>query len=210
MTKLSAEDIANLIKQNGGVAQAGQGMGTLRKPDTDGPIFIAIALAESGGETTATNKNPNGTTDYGLWQINSVHDSLLKTGAWSDPKANFRMAMVLYDSKGGKFTDWTTYKAGLYAPFLPAAQKAWNGTDTPAATPAEAAENAVTSTADFLNALTNQQLWIRVGMGIGGLLLIILTLAPMLKNHLPGPAGMAIRAASASKAGQTITEGAAA
>ena len=27
---------------------------------------VAVALAESGGETTATNKNSNGSIDYGL------------------------------------------------------------------------------------------------------------------------------------------------
>ncbi|XP_058456245.1 lysozyme-like [Malaya genurostris] len=33
--------------------------------------FVCLAKAESGLRTTATNKNKNGSTDYGLFQINN-------------------------------------------------------------------------------------------------------------------------------------------
>lgn len=34
---------------------------------------VAYGLAESGGDQHAVNHNSNGTTDYGWWQINSIH-----------------------------------------------------------------------------------------------------------------------------------------
>lgn len=44
---------------------------------------IAVCLAESGGNTLSKNKNTNGSTDSGLWQINSVHSALIaQQAAW--------------------------------------------------------------------------------------------------------------------------------
>ncbi|WP_249215608.1 lytic transglycosylase domain-containing protein [Burkholderia contaminans] len=36
-------------------------------------ILRAIAIVESGGKTDATNRNSNGSVDYGMMQINSIH-----------------------------------------------------------------------------------------------------------------------------------------
>src|ERR1044072_4069643 len=36
-------------------------------------LAVAIALAESGCNPAALGHNTNGTTDRGLWQINSIH-----------------------------------------------------------------------------------------------------------------------------------------
>lgn len=36
-------------------------------------ILRAIAIVESGGRTDATNTNSNGSVDYGMMQINSIH-----------------------------------------------------------------------------------------------------------------------------------------
>lgn len=63
------------------------------------PMAAAVAMAESGGNPTAVNtSNSNGTTDRGLWQINSIHGSQ----STLDPLANARAAVGI--SKGG--TDW--------------------------------------------------------------------------------------------------------
>ena len=37
------------------------------------PLMAAVAMAESQGGTRSYNVNTNGTTDYGLWQINSTN-----------------------------------------------------------------------------------------------------------------------------------------
>jgi hypothetical protein len=62
-------------------------------------MAAAIAMAESGGNPNAVNgSNSNGSTDRGLWQINSIHGSQ----STLDPLANARAAVGI--SKGG--TDW--------------------------------------------------------------------------------------------------------
>jgi len=74
----------------------------------------AVALAESGGETTATNRNSNGSTDYGLWQINTIHGQLLNQGDKFNPLDNAKMALTVYARAGNKWTPWTVYKSGAY------------------------------------------------------------------------------------------------
>lgn len=79
-------------------------------------IASAIALAESGGNPLATHKNNNGSTDYGLWQINSIHTSVLHMGDWRNPVTNAKMARAVYSSQGWKA--WTTYNTGAFKKFL--------------------------------------------------------------------------------------------
>lgn len=62
----------------------------------DAYIGLAIARAESGYRSTATNHNTNGTTDEGCFQINSVHNipNML------DATANISYAYALYLKQG--------------------------------------------------------------------------------------------------------------
>lgn len=80
-------------------------------------IAVAIAFAESEGKTDAVNHNKNGSTDFGVWQINTVHPELLQSGSWSDPAANARMAYTLYKARRG-FKDWASYNSGSYLAYL--------------------------------------------------------------------------------------------
>lgn len=202
--KLTAAQIAGIVKYNG--ASTGSSFAfSLKNPDTDGPIFVAIALTESQGETTAKNdKNRNGTTDFGLWQINSVHkDILARHQPWDNPNQNYEMAYELYHARGFKFLDWTgSYTNGLYAAHMPEAVTAWNNPDT-----SKADKNAVsdaanttydvaTGLADLWDALGKSSTWVRIGMGAGGALLLIICAATMVKNKipLPGPAGALAKA----------------
>jgi hypothetical protein len=66
-----------------------------------------IVHAESSGRPDATNHNPNGSTDYGLWQINSVHSGLLKSHDWRDPLENTKMAYAVWKDSG--WDAWSTY-----------------------------------------------------------------------------------------------------
>jgi hypothetical protein len=77
------------------------------------PIAAAIAMAESGGNTTATNQDSNGTVDRGLWQINSVH------GAQStyDVMGNARAAKAI-SNNGQSWAPWTTYTNGAYRQYV--------------------------------------------------------------------------------------------
>jgi hypothetical protein len=74
----------------------------------------AVALAESGGDTMATNHNTNGSYDYGLWQINTVHGQLLNQGNKFNPLDNAKMALTIWSGAGNKWTPWSVYKSGVY------------------------------------------------------------------------------------------------
>jgi hypothetical protein len=74
---------------------------------------VQIAYHESGFSASATNRNTNGSIDYGLWQINSVHAfPELGNQQWKDPKVNARLAKQVYDKQG--WNAWSVYKTGKY------------------------------------------------------------------------------------------------
>lgn len=78
-------------------------------------LMAAIALAESSGQTNATTQDANGTTDYGLWQINSSH-GYDAARLVSDPLYNAQAAVAIEKSQG--LGAWTTYNTGAYKKFL--------------------------------------------------------------------------------------------
>jgi hypothetical protein len=108
MAKLTAAQIAGYAKQAG-------------FPPDQIATAVAVAMAESGGDPNAVNRNNNGSTDYGLWQINTIHGSLLNQGNKFDPAANAKMALTVYQKAGNKWTPWTVYKTQSYRTFLPEA-----------------------------------------------------------------------------------------
>lgn len=97
-------------------------------------IAVAIALAESGGNTRAHNtRGPD--DSYGLWQIN-MKGSLgparrSQFGLNSDadlfnPATNARAAFAI-SSSGTNFKPWTTYTSGAYRVHLSKANNAAGG-----------------------------------------------------------------------------------
>lgn len=84
-------------------------------------VAIAVSHAESGWNPAATNANTNGSTDYGLWQINSVHAALLAHGDWHDPRFNASVAFQIWSDAHG-WSPWVTYWSGSYAQYMPAAR----------------------------------------------------------------------------------------
>lgn len=89
--------------------------------DWDTNIAYAICMAESRGVATKDNAglNKDGSTDYGLMQINSVHADMVKGNLKSlfNPKTNVRVAYAL-SHHGHDWTAWTTYNNGDYREFL--------------------------------------------------------------------------------------------
>lgn len=79
------------------------------------PMAAAVAMAESGGRNVRSKPNSNGTTDVGLWQINSSHGTL----ASIDPLANARAAVQM-SGNGTNWrpwcTAWTNGCSGTYDP----------------------------------------------------------------------------------------------
>jgi hypothetical protein len=93
-------------------------------------IMAAIAMGESGGNSTRTNFVPPDKS-YGLWQINmigSLGPARLKEFGLSsedqllDPVTNAKAAYAIRKSQG--LSAWTVYKAGIYKNFLAQAQAA--------------------------------------------------------------------------------------
>jgi hypothetical protein len=90
-------------------------------------IAVAVALAESGGRVDADNTglNRDGSTDYGLWQINSVHRaSGFDPSRAFDPSYNAAWAQTVFSNAGASWTPWTTYKSGAYRQHLDVAREA--------------------------------------------------------------------------------------
>lgn len=79
-------------------------------------LAYAIIMAESGGNQYAFNgNNRNGSTDSGLWQINSIHK--LSDNCMYDVECSTEFSYRL--SKGGSdFTPWVAYNNKAYLKFL--------------------------------------------------------------------------------------------
>lgn len=92
--------------------------------------IVAIAYAESGLRTGAIGgPNSNGTFDYGIVQINSVHMGERWTGGFMsvsqalDPATAFQFAYWL-SGKGTSFSAWSTYNSGKYTAYLATVEQA--------------------------------------------------------------------------------------
>lgn len=75
---------------------------------------VKIAKCESGLKIGAFNgNNPNGSTDGGLWQINSTHDKRLKELGLDkyDPEDATKFARILYEESGWR--PWVCHSHGL-------------------------------------------------------------------------------------------------
>lgn len=106
-------------------------------------IAAAIAMAESGGNSTATDLDSNGSTDRGLWQINSVHG----TQSTYDVMGNARAAVAI-SNNGSNWGAWTTYTSGAYAKYM-------NGSVSPQTTAINGTNAAANQNATDTNVITS-------------------------------------------------------
>lgn len=179
-------------------------------------LWTAIAGAESGYDDHATNTNKNGSTDYGMFQINSVHlasDGLL--AGWSpdrlyDLVQNTEAARIV--SRGWKDpTQWTTYTSGSYKKFQPEAMRAAAvGAIGPSAVgvgdPNDPVSQAIGGAVDVISAplqaiqevskiwetLTTPQTWVRIGYFIGGGALVLIGVNILISKPLAATATKAV------------------
>jgi len=80
---------------------------------------MAIMQAESGCISNQNNAglNSNGSVDYGLFQVNSVHRNLVNSlNDLYDPATNISVAYQIY--RGGGWKAWSTYNNGAYLKYL--------------------------------------------------------------------------------------------
>lgn len=146
-------------------------------------VMTAIGFAESSGDTTATHRNSNGSTDYGVWQINSVHSKLLSNHNWKNPLDNAKMAHSIFKSQG--YGAWSSYNSGSYRKFLQSATQgasfaAGHKLDDIIGDAANAVKDAVPGLSEISSAvaiLTDPNTWKRIGEIAGGALLLILGFA---------------------------------
>lgn len=78
-------------------------------------LAAAIALAESGGNPRAVNRNANGTWDAGLWQINQIHGYPMQ---WLFNAANNAKAAVRIWRDAGGFSPWVAYQRGMHRQYM--------------------------------------------------------------------------------------------
>src|SRR5512143_4150773 len=80
-------------------------------------MAVAVALAESGGNTNAYNPETAAGTapnhgSRGLWQIyGTAHPQYDNQNAF-DPQVNAQAAYQVYREAGNRFTPWSTYNNG--------------------------------------------------------------------------------------------------
>lgn len=78
-------------------------------PNSELAVGEAIGFAESGWSPTAVAHESDGSTSYGVWQINSSHGfPELANGSWSNVDTNAVLAKRVYDSQG--WNAWSTHK----------------------------------------------------------------------------------------------------
>lgn len=146
---------------------------------------VAVALGESGGRSDAIHHESNGSTSYGLWQINTVHEDLLSSGSWQNPLDNARMAFAVWSRNGNSWRPWGAYNNNSYLLFVPRGITAAAIAETSSAIPDIPVIPDVPGVSEvkaFFNFITDKHNWQRLGYIIigGGLLLIVLV--ALLKN----------------------------
>lgn len=139
-------------------------------------LMTAISLAESGGDPTATHKNSDGSIDYGLMQVNSVHG--YDPNCLLQAECNIDKAHDVWLSQG--YSAWTTYKTGAYKLFNGKDSNVSTGVQSKAGAAVDAGKDAagavtggINSVGDFIHWVTDASTWARVGKGVLGTTLII-------------------------------------
>lgn len=101
MPVYTANEIAGFAKQAG-------------IPDDRVPIMVAIAFAESNGNSDdVSGPNHDGTYDTGLWQINSIHgiENPSWTRSWLRNPVNNAKAMAALSNNGVDLSPWNASRA---------------------------------------------------------------------------------------------------
>jgi len=150
---------------------------------------VAIALAESSGNPNAHNAVPPDNS-YGLWQINMLGSmgparrkqfGLSSNEQLFDPVTNAKAAYAI--ASGGKnFRLWSSYTSGAYLRYMSRANKAAGNPDTSVSQAGfeQTGLGDVLSfpgkIVDFFEFLTDPNTWLRLGLIVGGGVLVAVAL----------------------------------
>jgi len=139
-------------------------------------VAVAIALAESGGDSQAMNAASGAT---GLWQIHPGGDQYLNA------QTNAETAFAKYRGAGDRFTPWTTFTTKTYLVKLPQAEAAVKATYSPGlrAPGGGVLHDVLNFTgnighdlAAIFGWITSGETWIRLGEVLGGAILLLFAL----------------------------------
>jgi hypothetical protein len=194
--------------------------------DGDLAVGAAVGFAESGFNANATAHEPDGSTSYGLWQINSSHGyPELTNGTWSSVTVNAQLAKRVFDAQG--WNAWSTHKPSdpigfaRYTAYLPIAVTGVTAHFGPGAG-AKAAAGAGVSTAGgavggaqdaasgilggvqsllaeplaLVHFLTTPDAWIRIGKVVIGTAIIIAGAMILARKPIESVGGGAAKVAS--------------
>lgn len=200
MAKISDVEIARVARAAGfklGAPIRGGAPGGGDIPGSEGGgelvVMIAVALAESRGDTHAFNDKGRDLS-YGLWQVNMLGDlgpyrrqkyGLSRNEDLFNPATNARAAYGIYSTEGKQgVRHWSVFNSRSYAFYLTRARTAARdaGEDIPEGDPGwedipggESIEgginglvDAVKGIANFFQWISDGKNWVRVGLFLGG------------------------------------------
>ncbi len=75
--------------------------------DAANAITLIRKCENSTFDQSRTNHNNNGTIDYGIFQVNSIHTKKYGDAFIADWRANVDTAYKIYQSAGNTFRPWT-------------------------------------------------------------------------------------------------------
>lgn len=81
-------------------------------------LACAVVCPESGRRYSVIGTNPNGSQDWGLFQINSAHEQYISEHMALLPIPNAQFAYRL-SKEGTDFTPWYAYQNGKHEKFIP-------------------------------------------------------------------------------------------
>lgn len=152
-------------------------------PSSEIPRAVAVALAESGGVVEVVHRNPNGSIDTGVWQINSIHG--ISSLSLQDPNTNAKAAHDIWAAAGNSWTPWTTYTSGAYLIYMgrgsaAAAHPDGSASASPLPLSDPNTSQGVSNTQAALDKITFGGFWLRVGAGILGTVLFVMAIMRMM------------------------------
>lgn len=184
-------------------------------------MAVAIGLGESGGNAFAHNKIPPDDS-YGVWQINMLGSlgparreqfGIKENKELFDPTVNVRAAKIVFTEAGNSFRPWSVYTSGSWIRHRAKAMNAkpeplpegenWVGDLIP---DVPDIPNPLDEIRDVFGFITDPDNWKRVGLFIGGGVLLIVALIAVMDRLGAGkavgkvasavPAGRALRGVS--------------
>src|SRR4051812_7818640 len=166
-------------------------------------IAVAVALAESRGDTEAHNPIPPDDS-YGLWQINlfgRLAAERRKQFGFTNPFALFdpalnAKAMYSISNGGTDWKAWTTYTSGKYRVYLARGKVAAANAGVPQGQypfiPDNPNTSALTNLGKAIDTLSDPAMWTRIAMFIIGFALTIYALFKLTGDNQLSPMTKAV------------------